>query len=884
MGLFHSKHQKLILRCYPPGKGVDKKPNSSELSYLLYYASTRRVKLEKVAVFLQKKTISDCYHTRLGNLQVTLDILYALIDRCSENLNVFATSVCLMLKRVLLTGDIALAKHVTMVYGILCKRLDSSSFTGDVDFVDSFSDLTSSLIDARKKSAKGKEVDKFDWNLVSLISSKYLFYCLAYNTKLSKHFIQVCVPLLTEVVYSANTKARILRRLKSNINIEDNDSLTSPREFSTKLTAEVSKRIEENVDSVSIDEEKLNEEALDGLRCLFNTTLINQITEATRSIMDYLQKENIDPDWGCTFVDMCTTLIPVQLRFITLATLLSDLTKLSNEGNKGQTNYRVQMLYASYVLGLISSDVNLIGLSISDVIQHFLSLKSSIILQQSKYLSDTEVRDLCEVYSKCVQNISTHVYYVDQVPDSVQEILLKIDTTLHAGNVANESNSNKMERLILDFFDDITKIFYKLRAKPSSIHRSHMKLEQWETSFYLLSLESKNESHLSLNLPKSLVETIQVKFFEVFRTYLKAEFLESFDEFELGSGQDDEQAQSSLDPDFGFYLSESDNFLSSFLLHINDFLSVDHVSKQMVLVLSDTLNDMQNLLGINFFQNFLPMAYRWQLTNDRDEVNLSIQSKDTLSYLTLLQCMKTLDDAYDINYAINSAFYKKIVRCISYRIKRGIWAFNLDVDHILDDISNSYLPEKDTNLNLPNLNLSDIEEFTGGNSFLKRWINIHKFRTTDNSDNGFSGSVELTNLNNPHNTSEHSLLLNSERSFTNRSILGLGKNSDVLSIHSGLMFQNLHSDKLSPQHDDTNIDSSIISFSSDGAKSNKTPRASDLKDVLLQKKKLSSQSLRNRSHTRDGNALIDHKESKSFDISSFLDVLNSDDDSRIVVN
>lgn len=62
------KHQVLILKCYPRFQKtvVDVKPNSSELSYLLYYASTRRSKLQKVGAFLEKKVGSDVYKAKLG--------------------------------------------------------------------------------------------------------------------------------------------------------------------------------------------------------------------------------------------------------------------------------------------------------------------------------------------------------------------------------------------------------------------------------------------------------------------------------------------------------------------------------------------------------------------------------------------------------------------------------------------------------------------------------------------------------------------------------------------------------------------------------------------------------------------------------------------------
>jgi protein EFR3 len=62
------KHQVLILRCYPRyQKNVaDVKPNSSELSYLTYYASTRRSKVQKVAAYLERKTGKDVSRGKNG--------------------------------------------------------------------------------------------------------------------------------------------------------------------------------------------------------------------------------------------------------------------------------------------------------------------------------------------------------------------------------------------------------------------------------------------------------------------------------------------------------------------------------------------------------------------------------------------------------------------------------------------------------------------------------------------------------------------------------------------------------------------------------------------------------------------------------------------------
>jgi len=61
------KHQSLVLKCYPAlPKDSGAKPNPSELSYLLYYASTRRSKLQKVGKFLEKRTASDVWRAKPG--------------------------------------------------------------------------------------------------------------------------------------------------------------------------------------------------------------------------------------------------------------------------------------------------------------------------------------------------------------------------------------------------------------------------------------------------------------------------------------------------------------------------------------------------------------------------------------------------------------------------------------------------------------------------------------------------------------------------------------------------------------------------------------------------------------------------------------------------
>lgn len=73
------KHQGLVLKCYPRTvKGAtDVKPNSSELSYLLFYATSRKSKIQKIGAFLEKKTASDVWRMRIGYVSFCTMVILA---------------------------------------------------------------------------------------------------------------------------------------------------------------------------------------------------------------------------------------------------------------------------------------------------------------------------------------------------------------------------------------------------------------------------------------------------------------------------------------------------------------------------------------------------------------------------------------------------------------------------------------------------------------------------------------------------------------------------------------------------------------------------------------------------------------------------------------
>ena len=124
-----SKHVRLITKCYPPRTANPPKPNSSELSYLTYYAYTTPSKLKKVGKYLEHRAQTGVTKGRTGYMKppsrrkscfleltsrdvtVTLDICTALIKKCFRDLGLFASNIVTILTAVVNDGELVLIEH-----------------------------------------------------------------------------------------------------------------------------------------------------------------------------------------------------------------------------------------------------------------------------------------------------------------------------------------------------------------------------------------------------------------------------------------------------------------------------------------------------------------------------------------------------------------------------------------------------------------------------------------------------------------------------------------------------------------------------------------------------------------------------------------------------
>lgn len=762
---------------------MDKKPNPLELSYLLYYASTRRVKLAKVIDFLDRKTKSDARKSKSGNLQVTLTIVSALIEKCADNLNVFAMQVCSVLTSVLNTGELPLCKSLVATYGVFSSKLDGGLFTGDKEFVEAFTKLTDNLIHVGITKLQVPGPNQKEWKMIALLTSRFVFNCLSYNASISDRFIGTCVPLLALTVREHSTFDTLLDRLNSNLNVEKEE-----RRISRVVTTAGHLHIKEHLDDESLTDSDLNEEALHGLKALFNTSLSSQISEATIGVVqnnfNNLQLE--EEQWAITFLEMCASWIPVQLRFVALLTLLARIVAISAQTEKQKSNYAQVVHFAQSILGLVSSNFNMIGLSITDIIQQLLGLQTNLHLRLADNLTAEQVNNLSEIFSQCICNLSSHIYYFDQVLDSILAILFQIDAVLIS---CTASKVGRIHTLVLTLLDTISTILNLLARKMSTITRNHATLENWELSFLLLTF-AKSYKDFIVDATPDQIASIQSKYLTIFNEYLDTEMTKGDERSEENVTEPATSVNFGrfLAPNFNGYIENNENALAHLLGHCNEFFLEQSFNLYVNRLLLDTLQNLLGITGINFIHNFIPMFPHWQLAEATK--SLPECARDTTAYILLKSLLQVLDSKYHDSLHVDAdklQLLRYIESDIENRRRYAVWVDELDGTKSEGTMAAGEPLASD-------VNKKTLHEFFTQAS-LQKWIQCLNYvhsELINGNDNHTNGNLaEILDTSHAQSYDEH---LEDSRSNLHLSVangLGLGSANDISSIHSGLPNGNL---------------------------------------------------------------------------------------------
>ncbi|KAJ9249498.1 hypothetical protein DTO027B5_7347 [Paecilomyces variotii] len=467
------KHQVLILKCYPRyQKGVQEvKPNSSELSYLLYYASTRRSKLQKVGAFLEKRTARDVWRSKIGNVQVTLQILTALIEKTPRDLSLYARSVLTVIETVLRSNDISMVEETIPTFDMFCRHQDIATLSAEHEYATQYHNIvrTYAAFASPDPSAHTKTPLStplaIRWRNAGLQAIKSVVGSEALATDGGTQ-LEIVVPVILSNLYSGGEDVLVSIQTKAD-DLEKTEREQAGRRRMSSATVQTVDTADGDpvtASGTAADADKAAEVAVRvlALRCLERIFLSGsnkgQIRIATNLVLRFIMTTNLrqnspkeeaavrdlDGNWATSLIELIAKWCPVQDRFIILVSAMEMLVDMPAAEDK----LNQQLTLASMVDWLLKSPVNMIGLSVIDVLQGLVKSILRLLQVQTPPSSAAQkgrsegaetvaatrssqalspIREaLLTKLQECIGDLVTHIYYGNQVSDMIRAILTRL--------------------------------------------------------------------------------------------------------------------------------------------------------------------------------------------------------------------------------------------------------------------------------------------------------------------------------------------------------------------------------------------------------------------------------------------------------------------------
>lgn len=431
-----------------------------------------------------------------SNVQVTLQILKALMEKSPRDLPLYAHSILQILITVLRSKDLTMVEESIPTFETFCAHHDMATLAADqehnrryLEVVGIYAGFASSAPPVQTKGPISVPV-AIRWRSVGLQAIKSATSSEALSSDDGKQ-LDFIVPAILRNLYSANgARLRTLHQRAQVSEAADTEQAVRRRmSISTVRTFEEHDTHPITLTATADDADKLAEEevgilALQSLRQIFVVNNRAQIRLATTCFLTFvlnkttLQTHDIGLDsrsrgtggWSTTLMEMIARWTPVQDRFVILVTTMETLVRSPIT----EDNLEKQLMLATLVSWLLSSTVNLIGLSVMDVllglIQHILLLlqlggsgsdvsphHQQIIevdpLQDGKekfdqpsstdsiektavptvYTASHLRQELLLRLQKCIGDLATHIYYSDQISDMIEAIFLRLKPSPMSG-------------------------------------------------------------------------------------------------------------------------------------------------------------------------------------------------------------------------------------------------------------------------------------------------------------------------------------------------------------------------------------------------------------------------------------------------------------------
>lgn len=408
------------------------------------------------------------------NVQVTLKILTALIEKLPRDLPLYAHSVLAVIETVLRSNDISMVEESISTFETFCSNQDLAVLAAEQQYASQYQNIiqTYATFASPTSGVPSRNLSPptaLRWRDAGLKAIRSVVSSEALGTDGGKQ-LSIVVPVILENLYAGDEDVLVSLQMKAESTEKAEREHIRRRRTST-VTVQTVDTVEGNVaeaagSAADADKAAELEVRLLALRCLERIFVVGsnraQIRTAAGLVLQFIVGRNQirsaekqeSGHWATSLMELIAKWCPVQDRFIVLFTALEHLLETPVEEDR----LHQHITLASLIDSLLKSPINMIGLSVIDVlvglVQHILRLLQSPAQPSSTELTEkpketgadadaaaegnekpraadqglpSATREkLVTLLQQCIGDLATHIYYADQIADMIRAILRRI--------------------------------------------------------------------------------------------------------------------------------------------------------------------------------------------------------------------------------------------------------------------------------------------------------------------------------------------------------------------------------------------------------------------------------------------------------------------------
>lgn len=371
-----------------------------------------------------------------------------------------------ILDQILGSNDITMIESSLPTFEAFCEHHDANSLFGDKQYAGQYESLVrqyAQFASTRRAVSKGGPISRpmqMRWRNAGLSAIKFVSAADALSS-LTGRQIDVIVPIILENLWTED--GSFISKLEERIRVDEKTDEEKAHRRRTSIVSALPADADDSEDPVKLpgtaaDADMMAEEetgvlAMQCLKSIFVAPNRTQIYTATGALLKFVseritqgeilvlddEKGVAQSGWAIRMFNLVARWAPVQDRYVILLVALDTLMRTPVK----DSTMEQQLVLSAMIGSLLRSDMNLVGLSIMDVLLGLIrQLRKLFQLQAEMSRSgsggstneqpvkvdyDDSLRlHLRQRLERCIGDLANHVYYADQIWDMITAIMVRL--------------------------------------------------------------------------------------------------------------------------------------------------------------------------------------------------------------------------------------------------------------------------------------------------------------------------------------------------------------------------------------------------------------------------------------------------------------------------